>query len=194
MKYGTFKTNLIESNCQKCSGLCEKRTNIVVDRGNADSNVLVIGEAPGRDEDLKGKPFVGQAGKLLDKIMASINLSTETDMLITNVVKCRPPNNRVPTPKEVENCFPYLEWQLRKMRPKVVVLLGATSAKYFFDISGGMGQVAGSFLKHPNYPDTQFVILYHPAALLYDASKKKVMWEHIKKLRDYLKGENNGES
>jgi len=188
VQYLDFKNNLIASNCQKCPALCEKRTHIVVDRGNADSKVLVIGEAPGRDEDLKGKPFVGQAGKLLDKIMGAINLSTEKDMLITNVVKCRPPNNRVPTPKEVENCFPYLEWQIRKMRPQVIVLLGATSAKYFFDISGGMREVAGSFLKHPSYPYTQFVILYHPAALLYDASKKKMMWEHVKKLRDYLKG------
>lgn len=188
MDYSKFKENLIKSDCQKCPSLCENRNNIVIDRGNAKSDIVVIGEAPGRDEDLQGKPFVGQAGKLLDRIMNSIGLSTENDMLITNVVKCRPPDNRVPTDLEVSNCMGYLKWQLNHIRPKVVVLLGATAAKWFFDVSEGMKKLAGSFLNHPQYPDIKFVVLYHPAALLYDASKKKVMWDHVQKLRDYLEG------
>src|SRR5258706_1240223 len=122
--YGEFAKRLKDSACSKCAELCQTRHNIVVDRGNPDTKIVAIGEAPGENEDLQGKAFVGRAGQLLDKIMESIGLDTNEDMLILNVVKCRPPKNRAPTPAEAQNCRPYLDRQLNFVKPSVIVLLG----------------------------------------------------------------------
>ena len=186
--YSQFKMALRETGCQKCGELCRDRHNIVVDRGNADTDLVVIGEAPGENEDLQGASFVGRAGQLLDKIMASIDLDTNRDMLILNVVKCRPPKNRAPLPEEAKNCFPYLEWQLKNVKPKVVVLLGATAAKYFLPKkkSTNMRDLVGNFFDHPQYPGVAFQLLYHPAYILRDPRKKPLMLEHVKKLQAHL--------
>jgi len=186
--YQAFKQRLAESNCSKCPELCAARTHIVVDRGNPNTKIVVIGEVPGENEDLQGKAFVGRAGQLLDKIMESIGLDTNKDMLIINVVKCRPPNNRPPTKEEAANCKPYLEQQLKFVQPKVVVLLGATAAKHMIvnDKDSGMKDRVGQFFTSEDYPGIQFLLLYHPAYLLRDPRKKKDMWEHVKKLKDFL--------
>ena len=186
--YASFRSRLTESNCSKCSELCETRHNIVVDRGNPKTDIVVIGEAPGENEDLQGKAFVGRAGQLLDKIMESIGLDTNKDMLIINVVKCRPPDNRAPKPNEAENCKPYLKWQLDYVKPKVVVLLGATAAKHLMpdQKDAGMKDRVGQFFDLPDYPGTKFLLLYHPAYLLRDPRKKPEMWEHVKGLKRYL--------
>lgn len=186
--YEQFKKNLIASQCAKCEELCRDRHNIVVDRGNPNTKIMVIGEAPGENEDLQGRAFVGRAGQLLDKIMESIDLDTNQDMLIVNVVKCRPPDNRAPKPNEAANCRPYLEWQLKFVQPRVVVLLGATAAKHLITNQKGanMKDRVGQFFDIPEYPGVKFLLLYHPAYLLRDPRKKKDMWEHVKNLKVFL--------
>lgn len=186
--YSDFKSRLIASQCSKCPELCANRHNIVADRGNPDTKIMVIGEAPGENEDLQGKAFVGRAGQLLDKIMASIGLDTNKDMLIVNVVKCRPPDNRAPKPAEAENCKPYLMRQIAHVKPAVVVLLGATAAKHLMptDKGKGMKERVGQFFDLPEYPGVKFLLLYHPAYLLRDPRKKPETWEHVKALKQFL--------
>ncbi len=127
--YGKFKNNFLKDNCTAC-GLSAGRTNLVFDRGNPAAKILVIGEAPGAEEDKLGKSFVGRAGKVLDGVMASIGLDTNRDMLIANVVKCRPPDNRPPRAEEAATCFPFLEKQIGLVDPEIIVLLGRTAMKY----------------------------------------------------------------
>ncbi|MBI1882700.1 MAG: uracil-DNA glycosylase [Chlamydiae bacterium] len=185
--YEEFRKKFLEVGCTQC-GLHEGRTHLVIDRGNPQTEILVIGEAPGEQEDLQGKAFVGRAGQLLDKIMASINLDTNKDMIIINVVKCRPPNNRAPVEAEAKTCRPYLNLQIELVKPKIILLLGATALKHMIPEKKNfsMEQEAGNFFIHPNYPGIQFMVLYHPAYLLYDPRKKESMWKHVKKLRDFL--------
>jgi len=187
-EYPLFKYLLKSSDCKKCE-LHRGRSNIVIDRGNPSSRIMVIGEAPGENEDTIGKAFVGRAGKLLDEIMKSISLDTEHDMLIANIAKCRPPENRAPLREEVAACFPYLHKQIELINPRVIVLLGAVALKHM--VPGkkdfAMGDEAGTFFCSKDYPGVQFMVLYHPAYLLYNPRKKKVMWEHVKKLDVFLK-------
>ncbi len=164
--------------CRKCR-LCERRTNIVIGEGNPKADIMFIGEGPGREEDETGRPFVGPAGRLLDKMIGAIDLKRE-DVYIANVVKCRPPGNRVPEPSEADACLPYLRAQFALIRPKIIVCLGATAARHIYDenirITRGRGtwkQVKGIWM----------LPTYHPAALLRDESKKREAWEDMKKLR-----------
>lgn len=186
--YAELRRRLKASDCRRCA-LAAGRTHIVVDRGNPETSLLVIGEGPGEQEDLKGEAFVGRAGQLLDKIMASVGLDTNRHMLIVNVVKCRPPENRAPRQDEVDACLPYLQRQIALLKPKVVLLLGATSLKHIDpgkkDFS--MANEAGRFFMLGDYPGVQFMVLYHPAALLYNARLKPDMWNHVQALRDLLK-------
>jgi uracil-DNA glycosylase family 4 len=193
--YAEFSERLRKSNCKRCP-LCEKRTNIVIDRGNHEAAVMIVSERPGENEDRQGKAFVGRAGELLDKIFAAIGMDTNRDLLITNVVKCMPEVDRSPQSGEVAACLPYLEKQIDLIKPKVIVLLGAVALKYVTGEHGApasgsaefsMEEEAGKFFTLPAFPGIQFMVLYHPAFLLRDPSKKKVMWEHVQKLRDYLK-------
>ena len=176
------------SDCERC-GLYEGRRNIVIDRGNHSSKLMIIGEAPGENEDIEGKAFVGKAGKLLDEIMKAISLNTEEDLLIANIVKCRPPENRSPLREEVSACLPYLHKQIELLKPKVIVLLGAVALKHMIsekkDFS--MADEAGTCFRSKDYPGVHFMVLYHPAYLLYDPRKKKDMWEHVKQLKEVLK-------
>ena len=186
--YQQFSSSLKDSHCEKCE-LHKGRRNIVVDRGNPSSKVMVIGEAPGENEDVMGKAFVGRAGKMLDDIMKSISLETDRDMLIANIVKCKPPGNRAPLREEVSACLPYLHKQIELIRPRVIVLLGAVALKHMVpekkDFS--MENEAGKFFDSKDLAGVQFMVLYHPAYLLYDPRKKKIMWEHVKKLDAFLK-------
>ncbi len=180
--YGEFKKALAESGCTRC-GLSAGRTQIVVDRGNPKAKALFVGEAPGQKEDLQGKAFVGRSGKLLDSMLSALSFETDRDALIANVVKCRPPANRAPLPKEAETCLPFLRKQISLVQPKWIVLLGATALKRLFPEKKGfaMGEEAGRFFEHPEFPGTKLFVLFHPAYILRDPRKKPLMEKHLKK-------------
>ena len=186
--YTEFCVKLAAYNCQKCPR-GRARSRIVIDRGNPDSDILIISERPGDNEDALGKAFVGRSGELLDKIMAGIGLDTNCDMLIVNVVKCKAELDRAPTAAEADACLPYLRRQIELMRPKIILLLGAVALKFLVKERGdefSMEKEAGRFFAVSEYPGVQFMVLYHPAFLLRDPTKKAVMWEHVKKLRALL--------
>ena len=183
------KTNLISLNnivsvCENCD-LHKTRTNTVFGEGNESAKILFIGEAPGRDEDKQGKPFVGRAGKLLTEIISSINLTRE-DIYIANTVKCRPPNNRNPEEKEVEACSDYLEQQIDLIKPKVIVLLGKIAANRVLKIDQPIGELRKKIfiIKPKNIPT---IIFYHPAYILRSPKEKKKVWEDLLFLKSVLK-------
>ncbi|MBI4396310.1 MAG: uracil-DNA glycosylase [Elusimicrobia bacterium] len=185
--YDEFRRRLADSDCPRCA-LCESRTHIVVSRGNPKAKIMVIGEAPGEKEDLQAKAFVGRAGQVFDQIMASIGLDTNRDMYITNIVKCRPPGNRAPQKAEAEACRPFLEKQLQIIRPKVIVLLGATALRYIAPgiKSFSMKEKAGTLFDIPAFPGAKFMVFYHPAAVFYNSTLRTAMWEHAKILKQFL--------
>ena len=184
--YAEFKEALTQSNCTKCA-LSESRTHIVIDRGNSNAKVLMIGEAPGENEDLQAKAFVGRAGQLLDELMRGIGFDTNRESLIINVVKCRPPENRSPKQEEVNACNPFLKKQIELVKPKIILLLGAVALKHVIPGKGefSMEREAGTFFDHSDFPEIEFMVLYHPAFILRDPRKKPVMIEHLKKFKDY---------
>lgn len=188
--YAEFRARLSAYNCQRCPR-GNARSHIVIDRGNPAARVLIVSERPGDNEDIQGKAFVGRSGELLDRIMASIGLDTNRDTLIVNVVKCKAEVDRAPTSAEAEACLPYLRRQIELMRPQVILLLGAVALKYLAPSRAGdeefsMEREAGQFFTVAEYPGVQFMVLYHPAFLLRDPTKKAVMWEHVKRLRAWL--------
>ncbi|MBI4971425.1 MAG: uracil-DNA glycosylase [Candidatus Omnitrophica bacterium] len=185
--YLKFKKLLSGSDCERCT-LSHARTNIVVDRGNSKSEIIFIGEAPGEKEDKQGKAFVGRAGKLLDEFLLEIGIQSDRDILILNVVKCRPPENRAPLAEEASACSPFLARQLVLVQPKVIVLLGATALKYLAKDKKEfeMHKEVGKFFMLPEYPGIQFFVIYHPAYLLYDPRKKEVFRNHLARFKQYL--------
>lgn len=184
--YGEFKEALAKSNCTKCV-LADSRRHIVVDRGNLGAKVLMIGEAPGENEDLQGKAFVGRAGQLLDELMNDLGFDTNGESLIINVVKCRPPDNRAPKQEEVNACGAFFKKQIDLVKPKIILLLGATALKHVIKNKGefSMGEEAGTFFEHPEFPGVQFMVLYHPAFILRDPRKKPLMIEHLRRFKTY---------
>lgn len=168
--------------CDRCR-LSSTRTNTVFGVGNQHSPLMVIGEGPGRDEDMQGKPFVGQAGKLLDRMLAAINIRRES-VYIANIVKCRPPKNRTPFEDEAKLCLPYLRAQTALVSPKVIVLLGATAVRYVLGEDVRITRDRGIWFERKG---VWILPTYHPAALLYDESKKRDAWTDMKALRDKLK-------
>ena len=184
--YAEFREALTSSNCTRCP-LSDSRTHIVVDRGNPAAKVLMIGEAPGENEDRQGRAFVGRAGQLLDELMKGIGFDTNQDSLIINVVKCRPPENRAPKQEEVKACDPFLKKQLELVKPKIILLLGAVALKHIIPDKGefSMKREAGTFFDHPAFPGVKFMVLYHPAFILRDPRKKPVMIEHLKRFKEY---------
>jgi len=165
----------------KC-GLHAGRTQIVVDRGNPDASVMVIGEGPGEQEDRQGKAFVGRAGQLLTKIIASIGL-TRDEVYIANVVKCRPPGNRNPEPGEVQTCEPFLFRQIDVIRPKVVVALGAFAIHTLLGTDQAISRLRGRVYE---YRGAKLVPTFHPAFLLRSPDRKRDVWEDMKKVRSLL--------
>ncbi|MBI4365040.1 MAG: uracil-DNA glycosylase, partial [Candidatus Latescibacteria bacterium] len=147
--------------CRKC-GLCETRTQTVFADGTASARLVFVGEAPGRDEDLKGLPFVGRAGQLLDKMIAAIQLRRD-EVYICNVLKCRPPDNRTPLPEEVERCTPYLARQLELIRPALICALGLSAAQTLLRTKASMAALRGRMFEYEGIP---LIPTYHPAALL----------------------------
>ena len=164
-------------NCRRC-GLCEQRHSIVLGEGNRKASVMLVGEGPGADEDAQGRPFVGKAGQLLDKMFSAIDMRRE-DLYITNVVKCRPPGNRTPLDEEAKACLPVLRMQYHLIAPKIVVCLGATATRHVYDPEARITRVRGQWLEKNG---TLFLPTYHPAALLRDESKKKDVWEDLKSI------------
>ncbi len=172
--------------CEDCE-LCKTRTTVVVGEGDPHAALMFIGEGPGRDEDLTGRPFVGAAGRLFDKMLAAVDLARE-QVYIANVVKCRPPQNRTPLSDEAECCLPHLRAQFALIQPKIVVCLGMTAAKYVYDESVRITRDRGVWKQKKG---VWFLPTYHPAALLRDESKKSDAWIDMKKIRAKL-NEMNG--
>jgi len=165
--------------CRRC-GLCQGRNHIVLGEGNRDADIMLVGEGPGGDEDKIGRPFVGKAGQLLDKMLASIDMRRE-DLYITNVVKCRPPGNRTPLEEEAEACMPLLRMQYALIRPKIVVCLGATATRHVYDPEARITRVRGTWMQKNG---VWFLPTYHPAALLRDESKKRDVWKDLQSLAE----------
>jgi len=167
--------------CQGCR-LAETRNMLVFGAGNPAAGVLFVGEGPGANEDRTGEPFVGRAGQLLDRIMASVDLN-RTNAYITNVVKCRPPGNRTPSPEESSSCRWILEEQIKTMRPGVIVALGAPAARALTGSREGIGKIRGSIQR---FGDVPVVATYHPAALLRTQALRRPVWEDMKMLRSLM--------
>lgn len=167
--------------CVRCP-LHQGRNKIVHTEGNRKARLLFIGEAPGADEDASGRPFVGKAGQLLNKIIEAIGLKRE-DILIGNVNRCRPPANRQPTTEEARTCKPFLLREINIVRPDVIVVLGNTAMKNLLDTKEGITRLRGEF---QDYNGIKVMPTFHPAYLLRDASKKREVWDDMKKVRDYL--------
>lgn len=166
------------SECMRCE-LGKTRTNIVIERGSRTAPVMLIGEGPGEQEDIQGRPFVGAAGQLLDLLLSALMFS-EDDYYICNIVKCRPPMNRVPTDDEAESCLPWLRNQTALIKPRIMVCMGATAMKYIIDRNAKISQIRGQWIVRKGY---WIMPTFHPAALLRDASKKALMFEDMKKVR-----------
>jgi uracil-DNA glycosylase len=164
--------------CLRCP-LGETRTNFVFGSGNPHAHIMFVGEAPGAEEDLQGLPFVGRAGQLLTKMIESIKLSRE-DVYITNVLKCRPPNNRDPLPAEIEKCEPILLRQIELIKPRIICALGRIAGQTLLRTAATLGALRG---KVHDYHGVKLVVTYHPAALLRNPSWKRPTWEDLKFLR-----------
>ena len=167
--------------CTRC-GLGGTRTNAVPGTGPCPADIMIVGEAPGFNEDVQGKPFVGQAGKLLDTLLAGIGLRRE-DVYITNVLKCRPPQNRDPMPNEVEACAPYLTWQLKLVEPKVVIVLGRHALERLLPGHGPISRVHGQMVDRGGI---KYVAVYHPAAALHNGSLVDDLQADFLSVRQYL--------
>ena len=167
--------------CIRCP-LHQGRTHIVHTEGTRKARLMFVGEAPGAEEDMQARPFVGRAGQLLTKIIESIGFKRE-EVLIGNINRCRPPGNRPPTPDEVAMCKPFLLREIASVRPEVIVVLGNTAMKNLLDVREGITKLRGIF---QNYQGIKIMPTFHPAYLLRDPSKKRETWEDLKKVRDYL--------
>lgn len=168
-------------NCTRCP-LYQGRTKIVHTTGNFNADLMFVGEAPGADEDASGEPFVGRAGQLLNKIIEAIGLKRQ-DVCIGNINRCRPPGNRQPTLPEAETCKPFLLREITVIRPKVIVVLGNTALHNLLETKVGITKLRGQF---QDYFGVKVMPTFHPAYLLRDPSKKREVWEDMKKVRDYL--------
>ena len=166
----------VVSTCQKCS-LCESRTNTVFGTGSETADLMFIGEAPGADEDREGLPFVGKAGKLLTSMIAALGFKRE-EVYISNVLKCRPPGNRDPKPKEAKLCSPYLRRQIELISPKVIVALGRISAQLLLDTELPLFRLRREIHKFYD-TDVDLIVTYHPAYLLRKPSEKSKAWEDL---------------
>jgi uracil-DNA glycosylase len=163
--------------CQRCK-LCRSRTNIVFGVGNPQARLMFVGEGPGQEEDRAGEPFVGAAGQLLNRIIDAIRLRRQ-DVYIANVVKCRPPGNRVPEPEEIATCSPFLRRQIAAIRPLFICTLGSCAAQTLLDTSEAVSRLRGRFF---DYEGIRLLPTFHPAYLLRNPEKKREVWEDMKLL------------
>ncbi len=165
------------SGCQKCV-LGTTRNQLVFGEGNPDAEMMFIGEGPGRDEDLHGRPFVGRAGDLLEKMIIAIGLK-RSEVYIANIVKCRPPDNRIPMPEEVRSCLGYLHKQIELIQPKVIITLGATPLRELLGITEGITKIRGTVQSYKSIP---VIPTFHPAYVLrmYTPEVRKAVWDDLK--------------
>lgn len=165
-----------------CCGICAMRTNAVPGEGNPHARLMLVGEGPGAQEDATGRPFVGAAGQLLDKMLEAIDLP-RPEVFIANVMKCRPPQNRKPLPDEMAACLPYLRRQIQLIRPKVLVALGSTAGEALLSQRVSLGQMREKVHRFDGIP---LVVTYHPAALLRNPNWKKPAWDDVRIARQLL--------
>ncbi len=177
-----IKLREIALKCIKCDELAQTRKSVVFGSGNANAELVFVGEAPGRDEDLQGLPFVGRAGQLLTKIIESVGLSRQ-EVFICNTLKCRPPGNRPPKPEEIMNCNPFLVEQLSIIRPKVICALGTFAAQTLLKTMTPISQLRGHF---HDYHGTKLLCTYHPAYLLRNPGDKRKVWDDMKMIKREL--------
>lgn len=164
--------------CTRCR-LAEGRRNVVFSDGNPAGRLMVVGEAPGADEDASGLPFVGRAGRLLDLILASVSLSRKESVYICNVLKCRPPGNRNPMPDEIESCAPLLKRQIELVAPEVLLAVGSFAAQWLTGTTKPVGRLRGEVYGYQGVP---LVVTYHPAALLRNPGWDRLVWEDLQLL------------
>ena len=167
--------------CHACP-LAQTRTNVVPGEGVVNPDIMFIGEGPGADEDAQGRPFVGRSGKLLTRMIEAMGYSRD-EIFIGNIVKCRPPGNRVPTPEEMAGCIPYLKRQIAVIKPKTLICLGATAAKGLVQEKLPIGKARGQWREFEGIP---VMLTFHPAYLLRDPSKKPPVWEDLKTVLKHL--------
>ena len=167
--------------CKKCR-LCTNRTNIVLGEGNINAKIMFIGEGPGADEDKQGLPFVGKAGQLMNKAFQALGINRE-EIYIANIVKCRPPSNRVPEEDEAQACLNYLRNQVVLIKPEIIVLLGSTALKNILGKEYGITAVRGKWMEKNGI---KYMPTWHPAALLRDENKQIEFWQDLKELKKYL--------
>ena len=173
-------------NCNKCD-LCKNITNIVFGIGSKNADIMFIGEGPGADEDRQGEPFVGKAGQLMDKAFEGLGIN-RGDVYIANIVKCRPPSNRVPEDLEAEACLDYLRNQVILVKPKIIVLLGSTALKYILGKEYNITATRGNWIARKGII---YMPTWHPAALLRDESKKIQFWKDLKQVVERYSQFNN---
>ena len=169
------------NNCTKCK-LCTYRHNVVIGTGNKNAKIMFIGEGPGADEDIQGIPFVGKAGKLMDKAFCGIGIKRE-EIYIANIVKCRPPNNRNPEDEEADCCKEYIDSQIKLVNPEIIVLLGSVALKNILGKEYGITASRGKWFEKDQI---KYMPTFHPAALLRDETKKIDFWKDLKKVKNKL--------
>ncbi len=165
------------NNCKKCR-LCNSRTKVVIGTGNKNAKIMFIGEGPGADEDSQGIPFVGKAGQLMNKAFEGIGIKRE-DVYITNIVKCRPPQNRNPEKEEAQSCKEYLDTQIKLINPEIIILLGSVALKNILGEEYGITASRGKWFEKDG---KKILPTFHPAALLRDETKKIYFWQDLKML------------
>lgn len=167
----------IVSNCASCR-LCQNRKNTVFGEGDPHARLMFIGEGPGADEDAIGRPFVGAAGQLLDKMITAMQFSRQ-EVYIANIVKCRPPNNRNPEPDEAASCIGYLKKQIELIKPECIVLLGAVASKFLLERRDGVNKLRGNWLTYNNIP---VMVTFHPSYLLRNPDSKREAWSDLQQV------------
>ena len=180
----------MENDCRTCMqcALAKTRTNVVVGRGNKKSKLFIIGEGPGKNEDETGLPFVGRAGRQLDQILESVGIDSNKDTYISNMVKCRPPENRKPSKEELNACDPWLKEQLRIINPKIILLVGAIAVEGILGIKEEITKIRGSWIE---VNQLLYMPIFHPSYLLRNSSKepgkpKWLTWKDLKKVKEKL--------
>ena len=180
----------LNSECVECTScnLSKTRKNVVVGKGNESAHIVIIGEGPGEQEDITGLPFVGRAGKMLDTALSSVDIDPLKDCYITNIVKCRPPNNRKPSAAESEACMPWLNEQVNLLKPKIIILAGSTAVQSFLGINEPISKIRGQWIEKDNI---KYMPIFHPSYLLRNPSKNKgkpkwLTWQDLKKVKKEL--------
>jgi len=185
LEFESLKNNCLD--CKQCA-LSKTRTNVVFGRGNPNTKIFIIGEGPGHNEDTEGLAFVGRAGKLLDAAFQSVGIDTNRDCFISNIVKCRPPNNRKPQKEEIESCSTWLDQQINLINPKIIVLAGSTAVESYLNIKEPISKIRGKWIERDG---RKVMPIFHPSYLLRNPSKEKgkpkwLTWRDLKLVKTEL--------